>query len=120
MSEYSNRITNMFSKVIEASELEGTSSDWNFDNTTIGKLWGLVTEMNLRIAELEKQSEHWHSLYQVKSDLLDGCERGFTPELEQLQKRIAELEVQLAEALPYEINEKIRKGDFIRTEVKDE
>ena len=64
-----------------------------------------VMTMHTRIAELEKQSEHWHRLYQVKSDLLDGCERGFTPELEQLQKRIAELEskqrwIPVSERLP--------------------
>ena len=72
-------------------------------------------QLKARIAELEKQSEHWHSLYQVKSDLLDGCERGFTPELEQLQKRIAELEskqrwIPVSERLP-ENNQQVLSTD---------
>jgi BMFP domain-containing protein YqiC len=45
--------------------------------------------LQARIAELEKQSEHWHRLYQIKSDLLDKSEY---ETIDVLNNRITELE----------------------------
>ena len=121
LDEIQSKVNNLYSNAIYSGDAELPESENKMLIQDVASILYTFQQLNQRIAELEKECEHWHGHYQIKSTLADAQAMQLN-ELESENKalRLIAGSHSMSELRRNRIMAGWKRGDTLKNEVKHE